>query len=198
MRAARGKGTWFTRIIAAVPCHRTHGYTALLWTAQKQRVLQSRALAPARPQLALVCITKKMGSENVATLRSCCSLITHTALQEAHTAEVKETWHLCSLQSLTLRGGLQPFLCLVSKLVHAPQITFESGGIRSITLDSNNTFKVQILLGLTLKPLRAGTQSRGCCTVTKISTMFCKTFRNLMVTCVLFGPSLQQSQTNNP
>lgn len=32
---------------------------------------------------------------------------------------------------------------------------FESGGIRSITLDSNNTFKVQILLGLTLKPLRA-------------------------------------------
>lgn len=157
MMAARGKGTWFTRIIAAVPCHGTHGYTALLWTAQKQRVLQSRALAPARPQLALVCSTKKMGSENATTLRSCCSLITHTALQEAHTAEVKETWHLRSLQSLTLRGGLQPLLCLVSKLVHAPQITFESGGIRSITLDSNNTLKVQILLGLTLKPLRAGT-----------------------------------------
>lgn len=101
-----------------------------------------------------------MGSEKATIPKSCCLLITHTTLQKAHTAEVKETLHLHTMQSLSLRGGLiiQTCLYLASKLVHATQIIFKIEGIGRITLGSNNsTFQVQILLGLTLRCLRAET-----------------------------------------
>lgn len=99
-----------------------------------------------------------MGSENAAIPKPCSFHITHTTLQKAHTAEVKETQHLHALQSVSLRGGLivQTSLYLASKLVQATQIIFKLERIGRITLGSNNsTFQVQILLGLTLKSLRA-------------------------------------------
>lgn len=173
-----GKGTQSAWTTAAAPCNRISSHMALLLTPQRQHLLQSTIYHP----------TGSDFQHDEDGFRKCywpqITLFTHHAhssRSSSHFLGKRNSEPPCYVKPCPERGdSFQPFLYLVSKTAQAFMFW----------IWRNQKAQQEVIILSKSMTFQSRNSSRRCCKATKISPVFCKTSRNLRVTCFSLGLSL--------